>query len=69
MFDVIQISRAEYKLKNARLNDWEVVEGTIVQVPNIFDRAVLAIRTVLTGQRPVASQPQMNYGHGAVVTK
>jgi hypothetical protein len=69
MFDVIQISRAEYKLKNARLNDWEVVEGTIVQVPNIFDRAVLAIRTVLTGRRPVASQPQMHYGHGAVVTK
>ena len=69
MFDVIQISRAEYKLKNARLNDWEVVEGTIVQVPNIFDRAVLAIRAAFTGRRPAADKPQMTYGHGAVVTK
>ena len=66
MFDVIQISRAEYKLKNARLNDWEVVEGTIVQVPNIFDRAVLAIRAAFTGRRPAADKPHMTYGHSAV---
>lgn len=69
MFDVIQISRAEYKLKNARLNDWKVVEGTIVQVPNIFDRAVLAIRATLSGRRPVANKPHMTYGHGAIATK
>jgi hypothetical protein len=66
MFDVIQISRAEYKLKNARLNNWKVVEGTIVQVPNIFDRAVLAIRAAFTGRRPAADKPHMTYGHSAV---
>jgi hypothetical protein len=72
MFDVIQISQAEYQLENARRSNSREVEGTIVQVPNIFDRAVFAVRAVLAGQ-PVkvknADQSGTAYHRGAAVAK
>ena len=67
MFDVIQIAKAEYEYKNAKRS--KVVEGTIVKVPNIFDRTVSTIRTVLTGHRQMANQPSAAYRGGAAVAK
>jgi hypothetical protein len=69
MFNTIQIAQAEYQARNARLNASKEVEGMTVQAPNIVDRAVLAIRAALTGQRVTAGKSRAVYSHGTAVAK
>ena len=48
MFNVIDIAQAEFKLRNEQNLRAGAVEGMTVQVPNIIDRMLLAVRARLT---------------------
>jgi hypothetical protein len=50
MFTEIEFVKSEYQLRNAKFNNKKEVEGYTVQVPNILDRAVMALRNALTGR-------------------
>ena len=47
MFLEFQIARAIHAEREAQYNKAEVVEGMTIEVPNIVDRVVLAVRAAL----------------------
>ncbi len=48
MFNEIKIAQAEFQIRNAKLNTAHEVEGVTVAVPNVFDRALQALRAALS---------------------
>lgn len=69
MFNVFKIAQAEYHIRNAKFNSTHDVEGMTVQVPNILDRAVLALRAALAGRTPQAKQTRAPLNRRATVAK
>ncbi len=47
MYPEQQIARAKYAELQAQFDNVKVVEGTTVEVPNLFDRAILALGNAL----------------------
>ena len=47
MYYELQIAQREFEIHNAKYNNPKVVEGYTVQVPNVIDRAVMAVRALL----------------------
>jgi hypothetical protein len=50
MFNEIKMVQAEFLIRNAKYNNMKEAEGFTVQVPNVIDRAVMAVRKALTNQ-------------------
>jgi hypothetical protein len=56
MFNEIKIAQAEFQHRNAKFNNLKEVEGMTVQVPNVIDRAVMAVRKALANRTPKPRQ-------------
>ncbi len=69
MFNEIQIAQAEYRVRNAKFNHAQEVEGVTVQVPNVLDRALWAVRTALARHTTKATQSSKALTRGAAVAK
>ena len=51
MNDIHRIARMEHELRNAKFNNAHTIEGITVDVPNVFDRALAALRDALAQHR------------------
>ena len=67
MFNELQMAQAEYILRNAKYNT-NAAEGATVRVPNLIDRAVLAVRNMLQG-RTLPEQPRTTLARHSVVVR
>ncbi len=69
MYYEIMIAREEFKVRNAKLNAAHEVEGVTVVVPNIVDRALLALRAALTTGLTAMLRPHPAQVSGGAVAK
>jgi hypothetical protein len=56
MYFELLIAQREFQIRNAKMNTWQEVEGITVQVPNVIDRAVMALRALLVNHTPKPRQ-------------
>ena len=56
MYNEIKMVQSEFELRNAKYNNLKEVEGCTVQVPNVIDRAVMAVRALLVNRAPKPRQ-------------
>jgi hypothetical protein len=69
MFNEIKIAQSEHQIRNAKYNRMHEVEGMTVVVPNIFDRALQAVRTALTSRSTAAQKSHATLTRGGVAAK
>lgn len=69
MFNEIQIAQAEYQLRNAKYNNHKEVEGFTVQVPNVIDRALMALRALLANRTPKPHQSRTVVSRSGAVAR
>ena len=69
MFNEIKMVQSEFELRNAKYNNMKEVEGFTVQVPNVIDRAVMALRAMLTKHTPQPRQPRTTVTRSAAVAR
>jgi hypothetical protein len=56
MNDIFRIVRVEHELRNAKFNNAQAIEGVTVSVPNVFDRALAALRHAAPPSRIVLNK-------------
>ena len=66
MYDMLRIAALEYQIRNGKLSKVNEIEGVTMQVPNILDRAVVALRALVAKHTPKASQPLTMRQSGAI---
>ena len=56
MYFELLIAQREFQIRNSKFDKWQEVEGLTVLMPNVIDRAVMAVRKALANRTPKLRQ-------------